>query len=200
MFEWLSSREPLLVYTFLVVNALFESLFPPYPSDAFVLVFAFLAGQGYYSPYVVFICTVVGSIAGIMIIYAIGRNRGNELVRFFSKSFFGKLFPLHLIERAKQKFTKRGDFIIILNRFLPGMRAPICFAAGLVKIESKIVFLYSFISVLIWNLFLVVVGFSVGASWQEASDFLKNYNIIVVCILIVMLIIFTLLFFTKRKR
>lgn len=200
MFEWLSSREPLLVYTFLIFNALFESLFPPYPSDAFVLVFAFIAGQGHYSPYVVFTCTVVGSIAGIMIIYTIGKNRGNELVQFFSKSFLGKFFPLRLIERAKQKFTKRGDFIIILNRFLPGMRAPICFAAGLVKIESKTVFLYSSISVIIWNLFLVVVGFSVGASWQEASDFLKDYNVIVVCILIVMLIIFTMLYFTKRKR
>ncbi|KPJ74243.1 hypothetical protein AMJ52_01335 [candidate division TA06 bacterium DG_78] len=200
MFEWLSSREPLLVYTFLLFNALFESLFPPYPSDAFVLVFAFIAGQGHYSPYVVFTCTVVGSIAGIMIIYTIGKNRGNELVQFFSKSFLGKFFPLRLIERAKQKFTKRGDFIIILNRFLPGMRAPICFAAGLVKIKSKTVFLYSFISVIIWNLFLVIVGFSVGASWQEASHFLREYNVIVLCILIAMLVIFTLLYFTKRKR
>jgi membrane protein DedA with SNARE-associated domain len=188
------------VYTFLVVNALFESLFPPYPSDAFVLVFAFLSGQGYYSPYVVFICTVVGSIAGIMIIYTIGKKRGGELVQFFSTSFLGKLFPLHLIERAKKKFSKRGDFIIILNRFLPGMRAPICFVAGLVHIESKKVFLYSLISVIIWNIFLVVVGFSVGASWQEASDFMKDYNVIVLCILIVMLFIFTLLYFTKRKH
>jgi membrane protein DedA with SNARE-associated domain len=200
MFEWLSLREPLLVYTFLVFNALFESLFPPYPSDAFVLVFAFIAGQGHYNPYLVFTCTVVGSIAGIMIIYTIGKHRGNELIHFFSKSFLGKLFPLRLIERATQKFTKRGDFIIILNRFLPGMRAPICFAAGLVKIETKTVFLYSSISVIIWNLFLVIVGFSVGASWQEASDFLKNYNVIVVCILIVMLVIFTLLYFIQRKR
>jgi membrane protein DedA with SNARE-associated domain len=200
MFEWLSSREPLLVYTFLVVNAFFESLFPPYPSDAFVLVFAFIAGQGHYNPYVVFACTVVGSIAGIMVIYMIGKMRGNELVHYVANSFLGKFFPLRLIERAKQKFTKRGDFIIILNRFLPGMRAPICFAAGLVKIESRIVFFYSLISVVIWNLFLVVVGFSVGASWQEASDFLKDYNVIVVCILIIILIIFTLLYFTKKKQ
>lgn len=200
MFEWLSARDPILVYAFLFFSAVFESLFPPYPSDAFVLVFAFVAGQGYFSPYLIFAFTVVGSISGIMIIYFIGKIKGDALVEFFSKSFLGKLFPIKMIEKAKQKFTKRGDLIIILNRFLPGMRAPICFTAGIVKINSKKVFTYSFISVLLWNLFLVTAGFYVGSTWQEATVFLKNYNIIVTLILIGILVVFTILYFRKRKR
>ena len=105
-----------------------------------------------------------------------------------------------MIEKAKKKFAKHGDFIVFLNRFLPGMRAPICFAAGVVKINSKKFFSYSFVSVLIWNLFLVMVGFYVGSTWDEASKFLKNYSIIVTLILIPLLIVFAIIYFRKRKK
>lgn len=198
MFEWLSTREPIIVYLFLFFNALFESIFPPYPSDAFVLVFSFVAGQGYFNPYLVYMFTVVGSICGIMILYSLGKTKGEEIIQCISKSFLGRIFPLELIEKAIQKFIQRGDLIIFLNRFLPGMRAPICFAAGIVKADQRKVFVYSLASVILWNLFLVIVGFYVGSTWHEASMFLKNYNIIATVILIVVLIILVVFYFRRR--
>lgn len=200
MFEWLSAQDPILVYTFLFFNAFFESLFPPYPSDIFVLVFAFVAGKGYFNPYVVYTCTVLGSISGIMVLYSIGRSIGDRVIQFLSRSFLGRFIPVQLIEKAKHKLVSRGDVVLLLNRFLPGMRAPICFAAGTVHIISKKVFFYSFVSVLIWNFFLVMIGFYVGATWQEASKFLRNYNIVVTLILIVVLIIFVIVYFRKKAR
>jgi membrane protein DedA with SNARE-associated domain len=200
MFEWLSGREPILVYLFLFINSLFESLFPPYPSDAFVLVFAFLAGQGYFNPYLIYLFVISGAICGIMILYYIGKNKGDVLIEFLTRSFLGKIFPIKMIEKAKKKYVKYGDLIVFLNRFLPGMRAPICFAAGIVKINSKKVFLYSLMSVLIWNLFLVMAGFYIGSTWDEAAEFLKNYNIIVTLIFIPILIIFAIIYFKKRKK
>ncbi len=199
MFEWISNRGLFLVYTFLFFNSLFESVFPPYPSDAFVLVFAFLAGQGHYDPYVLFVLAASGSIAGIMIIYSVGRRYGDAVLDFFSGSFLGRLFPLRMIERAKRKFNQRGDLIVFLNRFLPGMRAPICFAAGMVGIKAPKVFLFSLVSVLIWNAFLITAGFYVGATWDEASRFLRNYTIGASCILIAMLILLTFAYFRKRR-
>ena len=200
MFEWLSTRAPILVYLFLIFNSFFESLFPPYPSDAFVLVFAFVAGQGNYNVYLVYLLTVIGSITGIMVLYYIGKSRGDAIIRLFSHSFLGRIFPVDLIERAKQKFTGRGNMVTLLNRFLPGMRAPICFAAGVVKLDTGKFFLYSLTSVILWNLFLVIVGFYVGSTWYEASQFLKNYNVIITVLLIILLIFYTILFFRKRKK
>ena len=200
MLEWLSAREPIIVFLFLFFSALFESIFPPYPSDAFVLVFAFIAGQGYFNPYLIYLFTVLGSISGIMLIYLIGKSKGDALIRLFSRSFLAKIFPAKLIDKAKQKFSKRGDLIILLNRFLPGMRAPICFTAGIVNIDGKKVFAYSLISVILWNVFLVMVGFYVGATWQEASKFLRDYNIIVTLIIILILVFFTIIYFRKRQK
>lgn len=200
MFEWLAGRAPILVYLFLVFNSCFESLFPPYPSDAFVLVFAFLAGQGYFNPYLLYLFVVIGALAGIMILYHVGKTRGDALIEFLAKTFLGRIFPLKMIEKAKTYFVKRGDLIVLLNRFLPGMRAPLCFAAGIVKINEKRFFWYSLISVLVWNFFLVMVGFYVGSTWDEAANFLKNYNIIVGLVLIAFLAIFTIVYFRKRKK
>jgi len=200
MFEWISARGLVLVYVFLFFNSLFESVFPPYPSDAFVLVFAFLAGQGHYDPYILYGLTTAGSISGIMIIYYVGRKYGDAVLEFFYRSFLGRLFPVRMIEKSKKKFNQRGDLIVLLNRFLPGMRAPICFAAGIVGIKVPKVFLYSLISVLIWNAFLVTVGFYVGATWDEASRFLRNYTIIAGLILIAILILLTIFYFKKRRK
>jgi membrane protein DedA with SNARE-associated domain len=200
MFEWLTGRAPILVYLFLVFNSCFESLFPPYPSDAFVLVFAFLAGQGYFNPYLLYLSAALGALAGIMILYYVGKTRGDALIGFLTRTFLGRIFPLKMIEKAKTSFVKRGNLIVLLNRFLPGMRAPLCFAAGIVKIDKKRFFWYSLISVLVWNFFLIMVGFYIGSTWDDAANFLKNYNMIVGLILIAFLVIFTIVYFRKRKR
>jgi membrane protein DedA with SNARE-associated domain len=199
MLEWVSKQGILLIYMFLFFNSLFESLFPPYPSDAFVLVLSFLAGRGYYDALIVYLLTAAGSITGIMLIYGIGQKYGDRLLEFLSRSFLGRIFPVHMIEKAKKKFSERGDLIVLLNRFLPGMRAPICFAAGIVGMKRHKMFYYSLVSVLIWNAFLVTAGFYVGATWDEASRFLRNYTVIASLILLGILLILTIIYFRKRR-
>lgn len=199
MVEWVSKQGLVLVYLFLFFNSLFESLFPPYPSDAFVLVVSFLAGRGYYAPLMVYLLTVAGSITGIMVIYHIGKKYGDRLLEFLARSFLGRIFPVRMIERAKRKFSERGDLIVILNRFLPGMRAPICFAAGIVGMKRHRMFCFSLASVIIWNAFLVTAGFYVGATWDEASRFLRNYTVIASLILIGILVVLTIIYFRRRN-
>jgi len=200
IFDWLAARDSILVYSFLLFNACFESLFPPYPSDAVVLVFAFLAGQGNFDPFMVFICTVVGSIGGMMILYSIGLDYGNRLIDYLSHTFFGRVFPVKMIERAKVKLYERGDMASILNRFLPGMRAPLCFASGIVKLPRGKFIIFSSISVVLWNIFLVASGFYVGSTWDEASAFLKDYSVIAYLVIILIFAALTILYFCKRRR
>lgn len=198
VFDWLAARDPFVVYLFLVCNACVESLFPPYPSDAVVLVFAFLAGQGSFNPFIVYACTVTGSITGIIILYWLGKKKGDSLIKSLTASWVGKFFPLKMIERAQRAFSRRGAVVVLLNRFLPGMRAPICFTAGMVRVKNGTFFWLSLLSVVLWNLFLVSAGFYVGASWQEAARFLHQYNLIVTAALIPIAILIIIYFRKKR--
>jgi len=199
MLEWLSVQPPLLIYLFLFINGILESGFPPYPSDIIVVVIAFSAGQGNFDPYAVYLTATIGSITGIMIVYAIARCKGNAVIEILAHSRVKKLIPLKMIERAKKKFARHDDIIIILNRFLPGMRAAINVAAGISHVKPRKMFVYSSVSVLFWNLFLVVIGFSVGSSWHEAASFLRNYNIVVTLVLIILLVVFSFVYFRKRR-
>jgi membrane protein DedA with SNARE-associated domain len=199
VFDWLAARDPLVVYLFLVCNACVESLFPPYPSDAVVLVFAYLAGRGNFDPFIVYACTVLGSIAGIMILYWLGKKKGDSLIKLLTVSWLGKFFPIKMIERAQRAFSRRGAFVVFLNRFLPGMRAPICFTAGMTGVRSATFFWLSLLSVVLWNLFLVTIGFYVGATWQEAARFLQQYNLIVTAALIPLVVFLIIMYIRKRK-
>lgn len=200
MLEWLSVQSPIIIYVFLIFNAMVESIFPPYPSDVFVAVIAFSAGQGLFNPYLVYGAACVGSISGIMIVYAVAKYRGDVVIRFVARSFLKKVIPFTMIERARKKFAAHGDIVMLLNRFLPGMRAPLCFAAGIARVETKKMFFYSFVSVLAWNFFLVMISYHIGSSWDQASTFLRNYNILAALVIVIVVIILSFVYYKKRKR
>lgn len=192
IFGWLAGRSPLLVYGFLFFNAALESIFPPYPSDGIVLVIAFAAGGGGFNPYLVYLFTVLGSFAGVMAIYWLGRHRGRSLVlltRVFS--------PKH-IDQTEQVFHRWGDAIVLLNRFLPGLRAPICFVAGMSRVRPVKMALYSAASIAVWNAILIPIGYAVGSNWQRASQFLKHYNIAAWLVILVPLLVFLGVYLLKK--
>jgi len=184
IFGWLASRSPLLIYGFLFFNAALESIFPPYPSDGIVLVIAFAAGKGVFSPYLVYLFTVLGSFTGVMAIYWLGRHKGRSLV------LLTRIFSQRHIDQTERVFSRWGDAILLLNRFLPGLRAPICFVAGMSRVRPGKMALYSAASIAVWNAILIPVGFAVGSNWVKANQFLKHYNIAAWLVILVPLAIF----------
>jgi len=199
MIEWLAHRPLYLVYSFIFLNTAVESPFPPYPADIFVLLFAFLSGQGAYNPCLVYALSTAGSVTGIMILYYLARKKGDAVVRFVSRTFLRHILPPPVMERIKRKFLDHGDLFLILNRFLPGMRAPICFTTGLVRKPAGKVFIYSLVSVMAWDLILVLVGFRLGKSWDSASQFLRRYNLFALAVIAVILTVFSILYFSRKK-
>jgi membrane protein DedA with SNARE-associated domain len=198
MFEWLVTRDPTVVYLFLLLSSFLESIIPPYPSDIFVLLFSFAASQGNFNPYFVYLFTVLGSSAGIMFIYYIGRTKGDSLMRLLSRSILGRVISRRFVEQAKRKYERSGTLIILLNRFLPGMRAPLGFAAGLIRINVPKVFFLSTISICLWNFFLVILGYYVGVTWQDATRFLRNYTTAVVLALLGIMFVFSSISLLRR--
>mgnify|MGYP001586928158 CR=1 FL=1 len=199
MIEWLTHQPLYLVYAFLFLSAAAESPIPPYPADIFILLFGFFSGQGAYHPGLVYAFSAAGSVTGIMILYYLARERGDAVVRFVSRTYLRHILPPPLLERIKRKFLDHGDLFILLNRFLPGMRAPICFTAGLVRKPAGKVFAYSLVSVLAWDLILVLAGFRLGRSWDSASQFLRRYNLLALAFIAAGLTVFSILYFSRKK-
>lgn len=171
-------------YPVLCVCAFIENIVPPIPGDTVIIFGGYLTGIGRFNIIGVVLSTTVGSFAGFMVIFFLGRLLGKKFsldknVCFFSRNNFLKVSGW---------FEKYGYAVVLGNRFLSGARSVISLCAGITNLHASKVALYSFVSCFVWNLMLVTAGYKVGENWEIISEFLKKYNIIVLCVLILLLI------------
>ncbi len=191
--EFLLPRNELFLYGFLFVSSVIENLFPPVPGDTITVFGAFMVGTGRLGYLPVYLATTAGSVCGFMLLVMIGRLLERE---FFIKRNY-RFFPAHTIITAEQWFGRYGYFVVLANRFLPGIRSVISLVSGITRLNLWYVLLLSVISASIWNLIWIQTGFVLGNNWQtvkeQAGLILKSYNLaagILIALLIAAFIVY----------
>lgn len=144
-------------------SAILEYFFPPFWGDTVILYAAYLAGRGDLNPYIVYLVSVMGSWLGAMGLYSLFYWKGRDFLINRSQRFFTHSRTLEL-----ESWIKRwGAGVIIVNRFLPGVRSILLAWAGVARTNKLMVAGASLVSVLIFNLLVVYLGFSAGMNWEE---------------------------------
>lgn len=191
---FLDTLPDLLIYILLGLSAFVENVFPPAPGDTITAFGAFLVGTNRLQFLSMFISTTIGSLAGFMFLFWIGRLLGR---RFFVERDFW-YFKTENIVRAENWFRKYGYFLILINRFLPGIRSVISIVGGISGLQVFKVFLLALISSGVWNLIWIGMGYSLGSNWETAKarivEIMITYNVAVLVLLGV-----GVLFFVARK-
>lgn len=191
----ISTHGPLIAYCVLFVSAFVENIFPPIPGDTVVLFGAYLVGRGELSVIPVFLTTVAGSFIGFMAVYYLGLKKGRS---FFSKNG-SSLRSAHRLEKAERWFGRYGPKVVLANRFLAGVRSVVALAAGIGKMPTGKVALYSAISIGIWNGLIIYAGILVGANWLAVKTILSTYSRVVLTVIILILFGFLIRYFLKRR-
>ncbi len=175
--EFLLPRNELFLYGFLFISAVIENLFPPIPGDTITVFGAFMVGTGRLGYLPVYLATTAGSVCGFMLLVLIGRLLERE---FFMKRNY-RFFPAGSIISAEQWFARYGYFVVLANRFLPGIRSVISLVSGIARLNLWYVLLLSVISASIWNLIWIQAGFLLGNNWEtvkeQAGLLIKRYNL-----------------------
>ena len=191
---FLDTLPDLLIYILLGFSAFVENVFPPAPGDTITAFGAFLVGTNRLQFLSVFISTTVGSLAGFMFLFWIGSLLGRRF--FVEKDFW--YFKTEAIMRAENWFRKYGYFLILINRFLPGIRSVISLVCGISGLQVFKVLLLALISSGVWNLIWIGMGYSLGNNWETAKakliEIMTTYNVVVLVLLGV-----GVLFFVARK-
>lgn len=176
--EFLLPLNDLFLYGFLFVSSVVENLFPPIPGDTITAFGAFMVGTGRLGYLPVYLATTAGSVSGFMLLVLIGRFLERE---FFMKKNY-RFFSAESIVSAEQWFARYGYFVVLANRFLPGIRSVISLVSGITRLNLWYVLLLATVSASVWNLIWIQVGFLLGNNWQtvkeQAGLILKRYNII----------------------
>jgi membrane protein DedA with SNARE-associated domain len=191
---FLGSLPDLLIYFILGVSALIENVFPPVPGDTVTAFGAFLVGINRLDFLGVYISTTLGSLAGFMLLFWIGGLLGRRF--FIEKDLFW--FKAEDIIRAEIWFKRYGYFLILINRFLPGIRSVISVVSGLTRLRPLQVSILALLSCATWNLIWIAVGYALGANWETAKgklhDIMASYNFV-----ILVAVVFAVAFFVTKK-
>jgi membrane protein DedA with SNARE-associated domain len=102
----------------------------PMPEDIALIAGGYMAGigppKGVGSLPLMILVGLVGILVGDSIIFRAGDHYGDTLL----ETRLGKHIPAARVERTRQLFAKHGPKMIMVARFLPGIRAVTYFVAG----------------------------------------------------------------------
>lgn len=195
-FEWATTQGAFWIYSFLFISAIVENIFPPYPGDAVIFAGGYLASSGRLNWPLVFVSTTVGSWAGLLILFWLGRAKGRALL--IKKE--GSWISHENFVRFEAWFARWGVAVIIFGRFMAGIRSGVALAAGIAGLSWKKILIFGLLSVLIWNGILISLARLVENNWEELYHWFGLYNRLVLAALVVIIILSALRLWRKKRR
>lgn len=177
MVAWLDvliARLGLLGLAVLGVCAALEYVVPPFPGDTVTLLGGVYAVRGQQPWPLVFLVVVAGSVAGAAINYQVGR----WLVRRFEQrphsSFWG-ITPQRLAA-VQARMRERGPWLLLVNRFLPGIRGLIFVAAGAAHVPRRNALVLGAVSAMAHTGLVLALGAAVGGNLEELEWLVRRYQ------------------------
>jgi membrane-associated protein len=153
--------------------SLVEYVFPPFPGDLLVVLGAWYAVQGALSWPAVFAAVTGGAIVGAAIDHRVGVVLGRGLGRRAARR--GGLTAERLRD-FEASYRRWGAWLLVANRFMPGIRAFLFVAAGASGIPLRRVLLYGGVSAAIWNALLLAAGALVARSADDLVGLFERYT------------------------
>ncbi len=184
----LEQASPSWAYFFLCLSAFIENICPPIPGDTVTVIGAYLVGRGSLNFWGVYISTTLGSVMGFMGIYGLAYRMKWKIIEKYQPRWVTR----KRIDQVESYFRRYGYGVILLNRFLSGVRSVISLVAGLSKMQPLAVLALSLISSAIWNGLLIYLGSIVGKNWGSIIELLKVYNRVVLVAIILAIAIWFL--------
>jgi membrane protein DedA with SNARE-associated domain len=111
----------------------------PIPEDVTLFAAGLIAYYGVSDLTTMIIVSLVGVMVGDSLIFFLGAKYGRRITR---RGIFSKLLPASTLDAVGQKFRERGNSLLFLARFMPGLRAPVFFSAGTLHVPFRTFFFY----------------------------------------------------------
>ncbi len=156
-----------LGYAGLYLLLLAETVFPPIPSEAILPLAGYFVEQGDFNFPLVLLTSTVGSVSGAVLLYELSRRGGRPFANRFLR--FARIDPAKL-DDAVDWFARRGTWVVLFGRCIPGVRSLVSVPAGLLQMSRARYLIFTTLGSLVWNTFLVTLGYLLGTQWEEVSD------------------------------
>ncbi|WP_343215302.1 DedA family protein [Dokdonella sp.] len=162
----------------------------PIPEDISLVAGGVMSGLGYANVHTMCAVAIVGILAGDVLMFVLGRIYGERALRL---RWVAYLLTPRRYAMVQAKFSRYGNRLMFIARFLPGLRSPIYLTAGMTRRVSFMRFFLldtfaALISAPIW----VYLGYYGAKNHEWLLTWLDRGKIIV------MLVAALILFFVAR--
>ena len=179
MAEWIRDAVGAGGYPVLGGLVLAENLFPPLPSELILPLAGFYVGEGELNFVLAVLAATLGSVVGALILYAIARRGGRPLVMRFSKIL---RVTDEDLDKADEWFDKRGSWVVLLGRLVPGARSLVSIPAGLSEMPVARFTLLTTAGSATWNTALIGAGWALGANYDKVGGVLGPAGTIILTV------------------
>jgi len=138
-----------------------------------------------------------GILAGDSIIYLAGRKLGHRVAEFGPLRRI--ITPQKLME-AEKLLRRRGNLVVVVARFLPGLRAPTYFTVGHAKLPYWEFLLFDGAAALVSAPLWVCLGFFFGSNIAEALRTAGRFGNWILAGVLVVVAVVALRWWRRRRR
>jgi membrane protein DedA with SNARE-associated domain len=155
----------------------------PINEDILLMAAAALTLQGVMEPLPLIAVAWFGVLTADTLILHWGHVFGADLLRH---RLVARVVRPERLAAMQQTMRRYGPACIFLVRFMPGMRTALLFAAGSLKTPYRQLFVYDGAAALVELPLLVYVVRSIGGRWQEIVEVLRQYQGVLLPLLLVL--------------
>ncbi len=170
--DQLFSKGPLVVYLVLFAACFIENIFPPFPGDTFIAAAGALVAADRLNFLLSLVVMVSGGMASVMVLYFLGRNYGRDY--FIRKNF--KYFSALDVVRMETRLQKWGALVILVSRFVIGIRTALAVASGVARYDTTKMVLFSSVSYLAFTGLIMYLAASVVRNFDEIEQLFATYT------------------------
>ncbi len=166
----------------------------PIPEEVPIVLAGIVSSQGNLNPILALLAAIVGALLGDSAMYAIGYHFGHGLAMRHPK--LGKMLGAQREEYFEQAIQRHMFKVMLLARFMVGVRAPVYLSAGVARVPFRKFILYDlFCATLVVGTFFTLAFYFGDNIVELIRDAEVGFTLI---ILLILLIVF--LWWLRRQR
>ena len=174
LIDYLLALPTPLAYALIAAGSALENIFPPVPSDTFVVLGAVLADRGSLRTVPVLLCAWTANTGGAMLVFGLARRRGSGA---FETRWGRRLLRPHQFRRLDRFYRRHGLWAIFFARCLPVLRVIVPTFAGFTGLGPVRVLAPVLAASLIWNSLLVAGGLFASRNVARLLELLGRVNV-----------------------
>lgn len=200
MFDWISGFVDAVGAIGIAVLMFLENVFPPIPSELIMPLGGFNAAAGREHLLAVIVAGSLGSLAGALLWYWIGRRLGTQRLKRLAARHGRWLTILpEDLDRSNAWFDRHGGSAVLIGRLIPTVRTFISVPAGVARMPMASFLAFTTVGTVSWTTVLAMAGYLLQAQYGLVAGWLDPVSTAVV-VGIVGLYLWRVATYGRRKR